>query len=113
MDVRIVGVHNRYRAPVDKGKPVRKCHKNRLVPLVSLFPDLFDLHRHSHVWISGIDACLGSGVALLVYCDLLFPFSFLRQPKIANDRDLSKGWDSYSTGISKRGAKPVGRDPVG
>lgn len=68
MDVRVVGVHNSCRAPVDKGKPVRKYHQNRLVPMVSLPPDLFDLHRHSHVWISGIDVYLRSGVALSVYC---------------------------------------------
>jgi len=82
MDVRVV-VHNSYRAPVDEGKPVRKYHQNRLVPMVSLSPDLFDLHRRSHVWISGIDAYLGNVVALLVYCRPSFPIPSLRLSHLA------------------------------
>lgn len=55
MDVRFIGVHNCCGVPVDQGKPLRKDHKNRLVPLVRLFPYLLVLYRHSHCWINGIN----------------------------------------------------------
>ncbi len=62
MDVRIIGAHNRYRAPMDKGKPFREDHQNRVAPVVSLFPLLLVLCRHSHVWMSGMNTRLGADV---------------------------------------------------
>lgn len=57
--MRIIGAHSRYRAPMDKGKPFREDHPNRMVAVVGLFPFLLVLHRHSHVWMSGMNTGLG------------------------------------------------------
>jgi hypothetical protein len=85
VDVRIIGVHNRYRNSVDKGKPFREDHQNRLVPMVSLFPFVLVLHRPSHVWISGMNTCLGCDVALLLYGRQLGSFRPILRPFCAGD----------------------------
>ncbi|MFZ1937693.1 MAG: hypothetical protein WBE56_00120, partial [Terracidiphilus sp.] len=61
MDVRIIIVHNRYRASVDKGESYREDHQNRLVPVVGL------------IWSDPVNPAESMGLFLSLSLFLLFP----------------------------------------